>query len=112
MTEQATIGRKYPQRPRGAAAQQDLVKAYRDVFLTTGTAEQSQKEIVLADLANASGFYQTGTPTTGPEARAFADGKRSVFARILTHLRMPPELVMSLETAAQVEGMIDTSEQE
>jgi hypothetical protein len=46
--------------------------------------------MVLADIANASGFYLVSGPSVDATTRAFNDGKRAVMARILYFLNMPP----------------------
>ncbi len=93
---------------RGFNATKDTVQAYRAVFGGHGSKEET--ELVLADLANFSGFYQVTTPADGPEAVRYSEGQRSVFARILRFMRMSSAELAALEAAARAERLTDENE--
>jgi hypothetical protein len=101
-----TIGRKHPRgRRRGPSAARDLATAYRDLFLGT-----EQGRIVLADLAEQSGFYTVSTPTETDAQVRFAEGKRFVFGRILRFLRLSEAEIARLEMAAREETLYSQEE--
>jgi hypothetical protein len=102
------LGRKFPRNPRGPRAHTFLVGAYRRVLVSGGTSTDEDKQIVLADLANASGFYRVSGPGLTAEDRAFADGMRSVYARVHVFLRMTDQEIRNLEEAARQEAIIDS----
>lgn len=85
-----------------------LVGAYRRVFVEGGAASTEDKQVVLADLANASGFYRVSGPGMSAEDRAFADGMRATYARVHLFLKMTPDEVGHLEEAARQEAIIDS----
>jgi hypothetical protein len=90
---------------RGAQSEHQLSLCYARVFSATATQDDCQ--IVLADLANASGFFQVSGPTVSEPERAFADGKRAVMARVMRYVNMPPQMRMQLEQAALMEAQAD-----
>ena len=90
---------------RGAQSENELSLCYARVFSATGT--QADCQIVLADLANASGFFQVSGPTVSDTQRAFADGKRAMMSRIMRYVNMPPQMRMQLEQAAMMEAQAD-----
>lgn len=99
-----TLSRSTPNDgPRGR--QLRLTRAYRSVFL-----KDEESQIVLADLAKASGYYQVAGPGTSGDDRAFADGARDVFARILGRLRMTDAELVALEEAARAEALLTQRE--
>lgn len=85
----------------------ETADAYRRVFMSDGRASNEDKEIVLADMANAAGFYTVSEPSASSEARAFADGQRSVIARLHSFLQMPPDMRWQLEAAVRAEAYAD-----
>jgi|SRR5690606_19704852 len=91
---------------RGAKAAEKLVGAYREVF----KIGREEAEIVLADLAEHSGFYRFTPPVSGELEMAFNEGKRAVFAHIFNLLRMTDEEVRNLEMAARHEAVISSQE--
>jgi hypothetical protein len=98
---------QFPNNPRGAQANNRLVAAYRAVFLPSGAATDEDKELVLADLANASGYYRvTGAGFSG-EDRAFADGMRMTFGYALRFLRLSDKELGLLEENARLEAIAD-----
>lgn len=102
------LGRKFPRNPRGPAAHVFLIGAYRRVLVRGGIATDEDKQIVLADMANASGFYRVSGAGISATDRAFADGMRATYARVHLFLKMTPEEVGHLEEAARQEAMIDS----
>ena len=90
---------------RGAQSELALSGSYARVFGGTPTVDDCQ--IVLADLANASGFFQVSGPTVSEAERAFADGKRAVMSRILKYTNMPAAMRQQLEQAAYMEAQAD-----
>lgn len=85
-----------------------LARSYRRLF--SGRGSKSDAEIVLADLANYSGFYRVTEPGAGP--LEFQEGKRAIFGRIFRFLRMSANEAVSLEEAARAEALTDHREGE
>lgn len=98
--------------PRGlrrrAAANLRLAGAYKATF--GGNATQEDIEIVLTDLAEATGFYRVSPAGTSAEARAFADGRRDVMSRILNLVNLPSEKLTALHNAALAEELTTNEE--
>ncbi|MCR9236170.1 MAG: hypothetical protein NXI17_05820 [Alphaproteobacteria bacterium] len=88
-----------------------MTGAYRRV-LVEGNATQQDRDLVLTDLANQTGYYRVSLADTGDAELRFAEGKRFVMARILHHLRMPREIQQQLEDAARQEQLTNTEEGE
>lgn len=86
---------------RRSRAKLRLADAYRSVFSGRGSKEDA--EIVLADLAQFSGFYTVTTPNTPADAVRFAEGQRSVMARVLRFTRLSGVETRELEEAARLE---------
>lgn len=93
---------------RGARADKVLAEAYRATFRDGGTDEQRQ--IVLADFANYTGFYRVSGPGMAAEDRAFADGMRAAYGRVFRFLRLSREELDALEEAARQEAVTDATE--
>ncbi len=93
---------------RGARANKVLADAYRAVFRDGGTSQD--REIVLADFANYTGFYRVSGPGLSAEDRAFADGMRAAYGRIFRFLRLSREELDALEDAARQEAVTDAQE--
>ena len=68
--------------------------------------------MVLADLANHSGFYQVMPPGTPMADLMEANGKRAVFGRLFRFLRLSEDEVRALEEAARQEALADAREGE
>lgn len=94
---------------RSAVARLLLAGAYKRV-LVAGNATQQDRDLVLTDLANHTGYYRVSPADTPDADLRFAEGKRFVMARILHHLRMPRELQQALEDAARQEQLTNTEE--
>lgn len=69
-----------PANPRGATVELRLVQAYKATF------HGEDAEMVLVDLANQSSFYRSLGPGQRGDDRAFWDGARFMFERIVTLL--------------------------
>ncbi|MEI2388091.1 hypothetical protein [Breoghania sp. JC706] len=79
----------------------ELERAYRAVFDTP------EGQIVLADLAAHARIYLAPSPELSEVQRAYADGSKALFARILACLTVTPEEHRELQEAARLE-LIDT----
>jgi len=80
-----------------------LGTAYRDVF--SGNSSQSQRQIVLADLAANCGWNQVTLPENTEQRIWFNEGKRAAFALIFTHLSLGPADVEAFENAVRHEAV-------
>lgn len=96
---------------RSPAARLLMRGAYRRV-LVEGNATQQDRDLVLTDLANSTGYYRVSPADTSDAELRFAEGKRFAMARILHHLRMPQETLQKLEEAAKEEQLTNTEEGE
>lgn len=85
-----------------------LGAAYRRLF--SGHGSKADAEIVLADLANHTGFYRVTPPGAG--SLDYMEGKRAVFGRIFRFLRMTEAETEALEEAARAEALADGREGE
>ena len=97
-------------RRRGAQATQTLTQAYRNLFDAKATRREAQ--MVLADLASHSGFYQMAAPGASTGELAEANGKRTVYGRLFRFLRLSDDEVRALEEAARQEALADAREGE
>ncbi|WP_269580840.1 Bbp19 family protein [Roseibium sp. Sym1] len=81
-------------------------RAYRSVFLCP------DGELVLADLAAECGIYQAAPVELGVRAGGYLDGRKALFARILSMIRVSPEEHAALQEAARLETLpeFDTNE--
>lgn len=89
-------------KPRGPAATHELAMAYLSVF----DRRKEDVQMVLADLADITGFYAVSSADTPPDARAYADGKRAAFGRLFHFLNLTDEERGFLEKAARTEANI------
>lgn len=92
---------------RGSQAMNDLAKAYSNVF--RGNPTKAEAEMVLADIANESGFYKVHVPGPGVSLE-YETGKRAIYGRIISFIQMSSEEHRSLEFAARQEALTDNSE--
>lgn len=98
----AKFGRR---RARTPAAEVYLISAYRSVFAGRGTSEDAQ--IVLADLANYTGFFRV-SPADVPEAELRTrEGMRMAFSRINQFLTLNETDLHALQHAARTEAAVD-----
>jgi hypothetical protein len=88
-----------------SAAEQHVAFAYRDLFNKPG----EQQEIVLADLADYTGYYRVEPPGADLTAyqAAYSAGLRAAFGRVLHFLSLTDEQLAALEEAARRESEID-----
>lgn len=93
-----TLARQKAAQP--AQSEQALCTAYRDVF---GVKKESV-QLVMADLAAFTGFYQVVPQGTPNEALQYQEGSRAAFARIYHFLSLTDEQLMALEQAARSES--------
>lgn len=96
---------------RTPSAKLDLANAYVQVF-ALGSATQDQRDVVLTDLADFAGYYKVQGPGIDHDTRAFNEGMRAVFGRIMSHLRMTPDERAALERAARHEAFVNQTEGE
>ncbi|MEJ8474600.1 hypothetical protein [Roseibium algae] len=89
--KRAVLGRHYRAR--------ELERAYRSVFLCP------EGEIVLADLAAECGMYQAPPFDLTDRQGGYQDGRKALFARILSCLRISPEEHAALQEAARLETL-------
>lgn len=78
-----------------------IERAYRSVFLC------AEGEAVLADLAAECGIYQAPPVALSPRESGYLDGRKALFARILTMIRIPAEEHAALQEAARLETLPD-----
>lgn len=71
-------------------------------------ATDEDKQIVLADLANASGFFRVSGPGFSGEDRAFSDGMRAVYGHAHKFLTMTEAELRDLQEAARAEALADS----
>lgn len=76
--------------------------AYRATFNGNGTKEEAG--LVLADLADFTGFYKVADAEATDAVLRHHAGQRSVFGRILAALRMTDAELLRLEEAARREA--------
>ena len=84
------------------SANAQLAAAYRDVL--TGRPTQQQQQIVLADLMARSGFNKVTPPSASDRDLWFAEGRRSLFGEIFSHLSLSDRDMDALNNAARIEA--------
>jgi len=93
---------------RTATAQSRLVEAYAAVF--SGRGGQQDAEIVCTDLARWSGYFHVSEPGADPLVLTHMEGRRSVFARILSLTNLPAEAQAALAQAVRMEDAASNQE--
>lgn len=83
-----------------------LVTAYKEVF----EKNSESVELVLADLAQFTGFYQVMPPDTPPSELAHSNGLRAAFGRLFHFLSLTEDDLRELETAARLEARANNGE--
>ena len=91
---------------RGAAAEQRLAQAYRNVF----AFRDPDAQIVLSDLADFTGFYRVNGQGIPPDDRAFSDGMRAAFGRLFRFLNLTDEERAALAEAARAETLASATQ--
>lgn len=89
-------------------AEQKLVGAYHEVF----GKETESVEMVLADLAAHTGFYQVEPPGVDMTAyqAGYRNGLRAAFGRLFSFLSLSDEQLRALEEAARAEASMFQNE--
>ncbi len=95
-----------PGKRRGALAEQRLHEAYANVFSRGG----EDVDLVLADLAEYSGYFFVTPTGTSADDLFRVEGSRQVFARILSLISLPMSQLEALRKAALEE--LQTSNEE
>ena len=99
------IGRRFVTAPRSDDAQVELIEAYNNVF----KAGSPDVQIVLADLANFTGFFRVNGQGIPPDDRAFSDGMRAAFGRLFRFTQLAEEEREALIQSTRVESRIDAT---
>lgn len=90
---------------RGVNARLRLTLAYKNTFAT------ADGRIVLADIANRTGFFRVNGPDIPSDQRAFADGMRAVYGSLLPFLNLSAIELNELAEAARQEAIADAQEE-
>lgn len=98
-----SLRRRAPQRKHRG---KEIERAYRSVFLCP------DGEMVLADLAAECGMYQAPPVALDTRQSGYVDGRKAMFARILSMIRIPPEEHAALQEAARLETLPDFKHEE
>lgn len=93
-------------RARGDEARLRLSLAYHNVF----NPQNADVQIILADMADYTGFYRVNGPGIPPDDRAFSDGMRAAFGRLFRFLNLTDEEKTALVEAARVETLASANE--
>lgn len=91
---------------RGPMAKLELAATYQRVF-TSGEATVEDAQVVLADLAQFSGFYAVSGGDNDPVALGRREGNREVFGRIFAHLNMTDLERGMLEKASREQALVN-----
>ena len=105
----ASAGKEKGKR-RSPEVKLDVANAYHAVF--SGGSDAQQRDIVMVDLAAFSGFYGITPAGVDPDTRAFNEGQRAVFGRIVSMLRMPPTERDAFEAVVRHESLVNQFEGE
>lgn len=100
------IARMFSRNPRGSEAELRLTLAYHNLFNTANNDAQ----IVLADLADFTGFYRVNGQGIPPDDRAFSDGMRAAFGRLFRFINLTDEERTALVEAARNETLASSRE--
>lgn len=98
-----------PGHRRGPTSTIRLAGAYEAVFLLRNAGKEDL-DLVMADLAEFSGYFAVSPPGTSAEELLDANGRRAVFARILSLIRLPMGELTRLRDAALIEMQISSQE--
>lgn len=82
-----------------------LERAYRSVFLS------EEGQVVLADLAAECGMYQAPPVNVDVRESGYVDGRKALYARILSMIRVTPEEHEALQGATRLESLPDIEEE-
>lgn len=90
-----------PEADRGNKAMLRLRQAYRNLRSANVTSEDV--DLILVDLAKASGYYNTTPPGVDALTLAYCEGQRSIFGRIQRFMNPPYGEVEELQRAVGAE---------
>lgn len=85
-------------------AEAHLVEAYR--AFAEGRAGKQDADLVLQDLAMYSGYFHVTSQDTSEGATKYAEGARSVFARVMFMLNLPIERIYALQAVLNADAAI------
>ena len=89
----------------GRSAEYRLFSAYNR--FRSGETTREDAELIIADLANFTGFYRVHPPD---DALAFQEGKRAAFGRLFYFLNLSEAEARALSEAARAEAVADQTE--
>lgn len=99
--------RQHLSKARGPEAQLTLRNAY--IAFRAGHATRQQAELIITDLAKASGYYNT-TPASEPDhVLRFYEGQRDLFGRMLRFMNPTMRELEALQKAVAEEMQTDVS---
>lgn len=85
-----------------------LAEAYR--AFKDGRASKEHAQIIVADLAEASGFFKVNPPGLTADERSYQEGARSVFARMQAGLMLTGDEFIALQETARLEALATQGE--
>lgn len=97
-----------PGKRRGPTMQLRMHQAYSELF----DRKQENVDLVMADLAEFSGYFFVTPPGVDPGVRDQMEGRREVFARILSLIALPMTQLEALRVAAAEEQQTSNTEGE
>jgi len=89
------LGKDVPR--NGLTREARVAEAYR--AFRDGGCSRDDADIIIADLAMHSGYFHVSARETAPHERAFDDGARSVFARMMFMMNLPWDQLQDLQRA-------------
>jgi len=92
--------------PRNSSRSEHRLFAAYNRF-RSGEASSEDAELIVADLANFTGFYRVHPPD---DALAFQEGKRAAFGRLFYFLNLSEAEARALAQAARAETLADETE--
>ncbi len=95
---------------RDGPAKLELSRAYVAVF--RGQSDERQRDVVFTDLSEFSGFFSVRPPGLSPDERAYNEGQRSVFGRILANINLTGNERDALMRATRHETIVSQMEGE
>lgn len=104
-----SIWQYFPRMNQHLQREERLTQAYRAVFL--GHPTKNDQELVLVNLAHATGFSMVSGPDVSDAELRTNEGKRTVFALIKARINLTPQDVDAIENAARREAVMVSSAQ-
>ncbi|GLS17966.1 hypothetical protein GCM10007874_09820 [Labrys miyagiensis] len=101
-----SLSRHFGSQARSKEAELRLALAYDNLF----ASRHADAQLVLADLADFTGFYRVNGPGIPPDDRAFSDGMRAAFGRLFRFLNLTDEEKAALVEAARAETLVSANE--